>query len=357
MFIQRTDRFLALLKETGAQGALIHKPSNMRWLSGYTGEGLLIVAPGLRAIVTDFRYTEQAEQQAPDYTVHMTTATVTHAQTAAALVKAAGIQTLSFEDDEVTVSGFAALQEAMAGVTFVPQGKIVEKLRVIKDAGEIELIRKACVIADKAFEYMLGVLKPGMTELDVRLELENALYRNGAEKLAFDTIIASGPNGALPHAIPGNRKLENGDMITMDFGARYGGYCSDTTRTVALGSLDAEKLKVYETVLEAQLRALDAIKPGAACREVDHVARAYINGQGFEGRFGHGLGHSLGLDVHEDPRFSTTSDAVLEEGIVITDEPGIYIPGAYGCRIEDTVLVTKDGVERLTTSSKELVIL
>lgn len=357
MYVQRTERFLALLREKGAQGALVHKPSNIYWLSGYTGEGLLVVADGLFAIVTDFRYTEQAEQQAPDYAVHMVSAGNMHEKVAASLVKQAGMEMLAFEDDAVTVSDFAALAEAMPKVRFVPQKCIIEGLRVVKDEGEIALISKACEISCKAFEHMLTFIRPGLTELEVRFELENALYRNGAHKLAFDTIIAAGANGSLPHAIPGTRKIELGDMVTMDFGAAFGGYCSDMTRTVAVGSLGGDKLRVYETVLEAQLRALDAIRPGAVCREVDAIARDYINGHGYEGRFGHGLGHSLGIDIHEEPRLNTTSESVLVEGIVITDEPGIYLPGECGCRIEDTVLVTAQGAKRLTNATKELIIL
>lgn len=357
MSLQRTERFLALITEMGAEGALVHKPSNMTWLSGYTGEGLVVVAGGLRAIVTDFRYTEQAESQAPGYTVHMTRPDLTHAQLAAQLLREAGVKTVAFEDDEVTVSTFAALEAAMEGIRFIPQKQKIEGLRVVKDAGEIELIQKACDITSRAFEHILGVLRPGMTELEVRFELESAMYRFGAEKIAFDTIIAAGPNGSLPHAIPGTRKIETGDMVTMDFGAKVGGYCADMTRTVAIGSLDAEKLRVYEVVLEAQLRALEAIGPGASCRAIDQIARGYIDEQGFAGRFGHGLGHALGLDIHEEPRLSQTSDATLVEGIVITDEPGIYLPGQCGCRIEDTVLVTKDGYKRLTTASKDLIIL
>lgn len=357
MFMQRTDKLLAFLGEMGAQGTLIHKPSNIRWLSGYTGEGLLVIAKGLRAIVTDFRYTEQAQQQAPAYSVHMTSQEATHEQVAARLVVEAGIETLAFEDDKVTVHDMESLKNAMPKTRFIPANQKVEKLRVIKDEGEIALIEKACAISCQAFDHILGFIKPGRTELEVRFELENALYRFGAQQLAFDTIIAAGANGSLPHAIPGERVIKSGDMVTMDFGARYKGYCADITRTVAVGSLDEDKRRVYETVLEAQLRALEAIKPGVSCREVDSLARSLIDGKGYAGRFGHGLGHSLGLDIHENPRMSQSSDAVLEAGIVITDEPGIYLPGECGCRIEDTVLVTENGYRRLTTAPKELIIL
>ncbi len=357
MFGQRTERFLSLVKELGAQGALVHKPSNMRWLSGYTGEGLVFVAEGLSAIVTDFRYTEQAEQQAPGYTVHMTSAGNGHEKVAAGLAEGAGMKTIAFEDDKVTVKELEALREAMPGVKFVPVNQRVETLRTVKDEGEVALIEKACAISCQAFEYMLGVIRPGLTELEIRFELESAMYRFGAEKLAFDTIVAAGANGSLPHAIPGNRAVKAGDMVTMDFGARYGGYCADITRTVAVGSLDDAKRRVYDTVLAAQLRALEEIKPGAVCSAVDKIARDLIDGAGYAGRFGHGLGHALGLDIHESPRLSTTCDAVLEEGIVITNEPGVYLPGDCGCRIEDTVLVTKNGCRRLTPAAKELIIL
>ncbi len=356
MQTQRTDKLLALLAGAGAQGALVHKPSNIRWLSGYTGEGLLVIAEGVRAIVTDFRYTEQAEQQAPGFAVHMASQGAQY-EIVEALLDGAGVQTVAFEDDAVTVRSYDAIRTAMPDMRLVPANRKVEELRVYKDAAEIALIEKACQISGQAFEYILGVIKPGMTELAVRFELESAMYRFGAEKLAFDTIIATGANGSLPHAIPGERAIAPGDFLTMDFGARVDGYCADITRTIAVGSPSEDKVRVYETVLEAQLRALDAIKPGANCREVDDIARSFIHGAGYEGRFGHGLGHSLGLDIHEDPRLSPTCDQVLAEGIVITDEPGIYLPGNCGCRIEDTVLVTQDGARRLTLASKELIIL
>lgn len=357
MHTQRTDRFLALIKEAGAHGALVTKPSNIRWLSGYTGEGMLVVGDDVRAIVTDFRYIEQAGQQAPAYTAHMISATVSHEAVAAKLVRDAGISILGFEGDAVTVQAFAKLEESMPGVRLVPENQMVEGLRVIKDESEIALIQKACDITSRAFEHIIGFIRPGLTELEVRFELENTMYRLGAEDIAFSTIIAAGANGALPHAIPGSRVIENGDMVTMDYGAKSGGYCADMTRTVAVGSLDPKKRRVYETVLEAQLRALDAIKPGAACRDVDGIARSYIDAQGYEGCFGHGLGHSLGLDIHENPRLNTTSEATLQEGTIMTDEPGIYIAGAYGCRIEDTVLVCGEGARRLTTATKDLIIL
>lgn len=354
---RRTEPLLDALSGIGAQGMLVHNRSNMRWLSGYTGEGLILIAKGLRAIVTDFRYTEQAEKEAPAFSVHMTSQTKLHDAVAFELVQGAGIQTLAFEDGVVTVKQLKALEAAMPGIAFVSAERKIEALREIKDEGEIALIEKACGIASEAFAKVLPLIHVGMTELEVRLALETCLYQLGAEKTSFDTIVASGENGALPHAVPGTRRIQKGDLVTMDFGARVGGYCSDITRTIAVGEIDDEKRRVYDTVLQAQLMALDAIRPGASCREVDRIARDHIEGAGYVGRFGHGLGHAVGIDIHENPRFNTISEATLKAGMVITDEPGIYLPGQCGCRIEDTVLVTEDGVRRLTTAPKELIIL
>ena len=361
MFKQRTERLVTLLSETGAQGVLIQKPSNMRWLSGYTGEGALLITNDLWAVVTDFRYTEQAEMQAPDYKVFMTTPEEKEPKVVARLLADTGIGRLNFEDDFLTVKGMKELQEAAPDVSFIPVDKKPEKLRQIKDGSEIALIEKACGITCRAYEYILGFisdhLNEGLTEIMVRNELESALIRFGADKPSFESIVATGANGSLPHAIPGDRVIKRGQMLTMDFGAMVGGYCADMTRTVAIGEINAESRKIYDTVLQAQQLALELIRPGADCREVDGIARSFIEKAGYEGRFGHGLGHSLGLDIHESPRLSSISDDTLAPGMVVTDEPGIYIPGICGCRIEDTVLVTEDGCRRLTTADKELIIL
>ncbi len=353
--VTRSDKLLALVREADARAALVHKPSNIRWLSGYTGEGLLLVGEGLRAIVTDFRYTEQAERQAPGFSVHMTSAAMPHEKLAAELF--GGASKIAFEDDYVTVRDLTKLRAAMPDADFVPVNGKAELLRRVKDDDEIALIEKACQITCEAFEYILGFIKPGVTEFEIRVALENAMIRFGAEKPSFDTIIAAGANGSLPHAIPGAYAVKAGEMITMDFGAKYAGYCADFTRTVAVGALSDDKRRVYDTVLRAQLAAHDAIRVGVRGRDVDKVARDIIDASGYQGRFGHGLGHSLGLDIHEDPRCSATCDVALEAGMLMTNEPGIYLPGNCGCRIEDTVLVTDNGARRLTTAGRELITL
>ncbi|MDR1570385.1 MAG: aminopeptidase P family protein [Oscillospiraceae bacterium] len=346
-----------LLDAESISGAIIHKPENIRYLSGFTGEGVIALIKGARAIVTDFRYVEQAARQAPGWAVYSIQPKQSYDALACGLFESTETS-VAFEDDAATVSQMRNMERARPDILFVPINQKPEKLREIKTDAEISAIERACSIACEAFESILPEIKPGRTEREIAWTLESAMIRLGADKPAFDTIAASGPNGSLPHAVPGARKLQTGEFLTLDFGAMVDGYCSDITRTVALGEVGLDKRRVYETTLAAQLLALDALRPGAACKEVDAIARDYINANGFEGRFGHGLGHSLGLMIHENPRFSPAADEqTLSPGHVMTVEPGIYRPGQDGVRIEDTVLITEDGYKRLTPISKELIIL
>jgi len=340
-----------------AQAALIHHPSNMRYLSGYTGEGLLVISPSACAIVTDFRYTEQAAKEAPGFAVREISDTNRHNAIAYGLLRDAGAGCAAIEEDGVTYAQYKALKDAMPGIDFVSLDGAVEKLRRIKDSTEIAALERANGITARAFDHICGFIRPGVTEKQIALELERWVQEHGADGVSFPTIVASGPNGSLCHAVPGPRAVQAGDMITLDFGARVDGYCADMTRTLALGRISDEMRRVYDTVLEAQKRALAAARPGAPCREVDAAARGYIDAAGYEGRFGHGLGHSTGLDIHEEPRCNAISAAVLEEGMTMTIEPGVYLPGVGGVRIEDSVLVTGDGCRILTPASKELVTL
>ena len=342
---------------SGAQAALIHNSSNMRYLSGYTGEGLLIISPAMRAIVTDFRYTEQAAMEAPGYAVHETSTPRTHNVTAFELLQGIGAACVAVEEDAVTHTQYKALAGAMPGIALVALDGVPEALRRVKDEVEIAALERANGITARAFDYVCGFIRPGVTEKQIAMELERWVQENGADSPAFSFIVASGPNGSLCHATPGPRAVQAGDLITVDFGACVGGYRADMTRTVALGPVSAEQRRIYDTVLEAQKRALAAVKPGALCKDVDAAARGYIDAAGYEGRFGHGLGHATGLDIHEEPRFNTTSAGVLEEGMTMTVEPGVYLPGVGGVRIEDSVLVTRDGCRILTPAIKELIIL
>ena len=353
------ERLLNHLHAGPKTAVVLHDPSNMFYLTeGYTGEGLVYLSEKQRVIVTDFRYTEQAERQAPGFRVEMTGRERTHNQILAELAKADGIDELRAETNFLPVDDFEKMRAAVGEeISCTPLNKAVQKLREIKTQTEVLVIRKACDITSEAFDAILPKIREGMTEKELQIELDFTMLRLGADEMAFDTIIASGENGSLCHAIPGSRKLKNGDMITMDFGAKVGGYCSDMTRTVALGQPSEEMRKVYETVLRAQTMCEEALMAGKKGCEVDKLARDYIDARGYAGRFGHGLGHSVGIDIHEDPRLSQTCKDVLAAGIVITVEPGVYLPGVGGVRIENTCLVKENGCVPLTTADKQLIIL
>ena len=354
-----SERLTDLLRLAARAAVVIHDPANMFYLTeGYTGEGMVYLTEEKRIIVTDFRYVEAAEKQAPDFEVVMTDKDHPAYRCLADLCAADRINELYFESNYLPVDEFEKLRTAVGEeVSYTPLRKAPQTLRQIKTPAETVTMRKAGAITSEAFEAVLPKIRPGMTELELRLELENCMFRLGAEALAFNTIIASGVNGSLPHAVPGSRKLQKGDMITMDFGAKVGGYCSDMTRTVALGEPSPEMRKVYNTVLRAQAMCEAALAAGKNCFDIDRLARDYIDSQGYAGRFGHGLGHCVGIDIHEDPRLSPSCHEVLKAGMVITVEPGIYIPELGGVRIENTCLVKENGSEPLTTARKELVIL
>lgn len=353
---ERVKRLLDSMRLGEHEGVVVYDPSNMFYLSGYTGEGLVLVARGISAIITDFRYTEQAQAQAPGFEVLMTEKGKSHEDIAGALCASGGIDTLYYEDDFVTVHTFNALRESVRGVEWKVVGSEIARLREIKDEDELALIRQACRITGEAFERILPHIKEGVTEKELALRLDFDMMSHGASKPSFSTIVAAGANGSLPHAVPGEYRLRRGDMITMDFGARYGNYCADMTRTVALGQVSDEQKAVYDTVLKAHLAVIDYVKPGVVCSDVDKVARDIIE-KDYPGTFGHGLGHGVGFEIHEWPRFGRGDSTLAAEGMVVTDEPGIYLPAKYGVRIEDMLLVTADGCRSLTKSPKELICL
>lgn len=345
-------------KELKADEAIIlSKPSNIFYLSGYTGEGYALVTPGLTAIITDFRYVEQAGQEAPAFETLALEGGETHLGKAYEACGRAGVRAVYFEDDEFTVRTWQKAVAVFEGMELKPLGGAAEQLRRVKDAEEIRRIEHACKISGEAFERVLHRIREGMTERELARAIEFELYALGAEKMGFDVIAAAGKNGSKPHAVPSDYRIQKGDMITMDFGAKALGYTADMTRTVALGKPSEEMRRVYDVVYKAQQMGEDAVKAGAACAAVDAVARDYIYAQGYEGRFGHGLGHSLGIDVHEEPRLSALSKDVLEANQLVTVEPGVYLPGIGGVRIENTVVVEADGCRSLVTPARELIIL
>jgi len=353
----RAERLMESKGLAATEAIVVSKPSNIFYVSGYTGEGLALITRSQRAIVTDFRYVEQAGQEAPGFQVLGIEGAVTLLQKAFEACRQEGVSTVYYEDDELTVRAHEKAVGIFTGMQLKPLGDVPEQLRRIKDAEEIRRIERACRISGESFERILPQIREGMTEKELARMLEYDMLTHGADTLGFNTIAAAGANGSKPHAVPSDYRIRRGDMITLDFGAKVQGYTADMTRTVALGMPSDVMKNVYAVVLEAQQMSQDAVKAGAACVKVDAVARDYIYAHGFEGRFGHGLGHSLGIDVHEEPRLSQLSKDVLAENQLVTVEPGVYLPGIGGVRIENTVVVEKYGCRSLVTPTRELIIL
>ncbi|CDQ17908.1 M24 family metallopeptidase [Halobacillus karajensis] len=336
-------------------GLLIMSPKNRRYVSGFVGSaGALLVTTKEAVLITDFRYTEQAAEQAKEFDVveHKTPMPQAVAEKASEL----GLERIGFEKDHVTYTLFEQYKEVLKA-ELVPTSGMVEKLRLIKTDEEISILKDAVKIADDAFEHILGYIKPGVKEIDVSNELEFFMRKQGATSSSFDIIVASGYRSALPHGVASGKEIQSGELVTLDFGALYKGYCSDITRTVAVGEINDELKNIYSTVLQAQLKGMEGIKEGITGKEADALTRDYIKDKGYGEYFGHSTGHGIGLDVHEGPGLSFRSDVTLQEGMVVTVEPGIYIPEVGGCRIEDDTIVTKTGNERLSKSTKELITL
>jgi len=352
---QRLDKVLPLIPEGSA--CLFTTPQNMRYVSGFTGEGGVLVAKDGKYVITDFRYTEQAGQQAPDFEAVETGASKNMIACVDVLLKKMGIKKLLIETNQMSYDQVVSIKEALSDVEIAKNEIDLLSIRAVKDEEEIEILKKAEAITDDAFTYLLEKVRPGMTELNVVALLYKFFLDNGATGFSFNPIVASGENSSLPHAIAGDRVIRDGDFVTFDIGCRYKGYCSDFTRTIGIGTVDPQLKKIYNIVLEANMRAIEAIAPGVSGKAVDAVARDYITDNGFGPNFGHSAGHGVGLQIHESPRLSTLSKDILQPGMVVTVEPGIYLPGKGGVRIEDVVLVTKDGYELLSHSAKDLIIL
>jgi Xaa-Pro aminopeptidase len=341
------------MREKGLEAAWILSLENFRYLTGFAGEGSLFVSADGPVILTDFRYIEQAERESPGVPVVRTSSELKAEEALKNLIAERSLKTVAIERNLVTLDQFDRLPKS---VEYPSLSGIPEKMRRVKDVGELQVIREASKIACRAFDEMLGVIRAGMTEKEVAIELNNRMLRLGSEREAFSTIACAGVNGSLPHAVPSDHVLREGELLTLDFGAQISGYKTDMTRTVAIGRISDELKAIYDAVLTAQEMALTAIREGALCRDVDRVARDYLDAR-YPGAFGHGLGHSVGLFIHEQPQFSARSEDALEAGNVMTVEPGVYIPGLGGCRIEDSVAVTRDGYENLIDAPKHLIVL
>jgi Xaa-Pro aminopeptidase len=344
----------AAVAERELDAVLVREEHNLRWLTGFDGSnGLAVVGDGLRVFVTDFRYVEQAEAQVdPSFDRRRGERDLLD-DVPGALPEQRPLR-LGFDDAHTSVRTHARLREVLGDeVELVAAGGLVEDLRAVKDPDELGRIRTAALLADEALRDLLEGGLAGRTERAAARALEDAVRDRDAEP-SFPTIVAAGPHGALPHAEPRDVEIPAGALVVIDFGARYQGYCSDCTRTVATGPVDDGARAVYDLVLQAQRAALGAVRPGPAGKEVDAVARDLIAAAGHGDEFGHGLGHGVGLDVHEGPTLSKRGDAKLQAGNVVTVEPGVYLPGRLGVRIEDLVIVTDDGPEVLTPYTKEL---
>jgi Xaa-Pro aminopeptidase len=352
----RADRATELLPEAGIDLLLVSNLVNVRYLTGYTGSnGIALVGPATRTFITDFRYVEQAAEQV-DSAFDRRRAPLELFETIEEALPDGALR-LGFEEANVSVRQHARLRELLPErVELVGVDGIVEGLRAVKDPDELERIRGATRIADAAFERLIAGGLVGRTERQLALELEQEMRLLGAQRPSFDSIVAAGPHGALPHATPRDVEIARGQLVVFDWGAELDGYCSDCTRTVAAAEVDDEARAVYQLVLAAQLAGVEAIRAGVAARDADGAARAVIDAGGHGERFGHGLGHGVGLEVHEGPRLSQRSEAELAAGNVVTVEPGIYIAGEFGVRIEDLVVVTDGGSEILTSIAKDLIV-
>ena len=350
----RAERLIDGFDDAGIDLMLVTDLVNVRYLTGYTGSnGLALIGAGTRTFVTDFRYTEQAEQEVSGEFDRITAGGDLVAQAIDLLPE--GPAHLGYEADHTSVTAFERLREQLPQrVDLVAARGSVERLRRVKDAEEIERIAAATTLADAAFEALLAGGLGGRSERELALALEHDMRLRGASGPSFDSIVAAGPHGALPHAQPRDVPIESGQLVVIDWGAQLDGYCSDCTRTVAVGEPGPDAREAYELVLGAQRVGLEEVRAGGNGKAIDTAVRDIIYGAGHEGHYGHSLGHGVGLEIHEGPTLSQRSDDTLEQGNVVTVEPGVYVPGGYGVRIEDLVVVTGEGIRILTQIPKAL---
>lgn len=351
---QRIETLREILAGSSLDAALVTSGVNIRYYSGFTSsDGLLLVTRKAAYLVTDFRYTIQAKAQTKGCCDVVEATFAEQQESIRRFLLADGCKRVAFEEQAMSVFEFSAYQ-AMP-FEWVPFSAELTKPRLYKSAEEIESLQRAQSIADKSFLEFLDRVHAGMTELEAVAELNYVCLKNGSEGISFDPIVAGGPNGAMCHAVPGTRKFQKGDLVVADFGCMADGYHSDMTRTFAIGAIDAQSKEIYEIVKTAQKMALDALKIGISGRALDAVARDYIKSRGYGDNFGHGLGHGFGLEIHEQPRASVASEDIFTSGMTITVEPGIYVEGKCGVRIEDCCVVTEEGCLNLVSLSKDLI--
>ncbi len=352
--ILRLNKLRQKMVDHQIEALLAKSNSNVYYLSGFTGtNATLFITLSKCYLLTDFRYTEQAGNQSPDFEI------MREDQEPLRKISelARGLNNIGIEEEAISWADYRKTKEMLRDCDLRYASEILRELRQVKDESEIAILRQAIQITDEAFLSVIDKIKPGAVEAEISLELEISLRRLGASGRSFDYIVASGKRSAMPHGVASTKKIETNELVTLDFGAIYKMYCSDLTRTIFVGHPEAKHREIYDIVLEAQQTAIRALKPGMTGKEADGIARDVISQAGYGDYFGHGLGHSLGIDIHENPRLNTRENKVLEQGMVVTVEPGIYIPDWGGVRIEDVVLVTNFGVEVLTRAPKQFIII
>lgn len=355
MLNKRLDTLRALMKQKKIEAVLLTSDTNRNYITMFTGdESYALITAEKAYFITDSRYTEQAKNEVVEFEILQYTRPFS--KYLLGILKDNNLSELYFEENNLTYSTFKEFEKQL-NIKLEPLNGLVEEMRLVKDEEEVSNIRTAASIADKAFTHILNYIKPGVKERDIALELEFFMKKNGASKLSFDTIVASGYRSALPHGVASNKIINDSEFVTLDFGCIYNHYCSDMTRTVAVGKIDDKLIEIYNIVLEAQKAALINFGPNKKCKDLDKIARDIIGVKGYGEYFGHGLGHGVGREIHEAPGVSGKSESILKSGYVVTNEPGIYIPNLGGVRIEDLVLITDDGYEVLSNSSKDLIIL
>lgn len=356
MNMERVVALRRIMAENGINGILVTSRPNVFYLSGFDGdEGDLFITLDAAYILCDFRFLEQAAHQSPLFAVKDIKDGIY--KTVNELAAVHQTARLGIEERALSFAAYSAMNKFITAATLVPTKNMISKMREVKSADEIECIKTAAKIADDAFINTVNRMKAGMTETEVAAELEYNMRKAGASKPSFDTIIASGKNSAMPHGKASGKKIENGDLVVMDFGCIYSGYCSDMTRTVAVGEISKECESAYNALYFTQLKTLSKLKCGAVCSEIDMYSREILKSFGLEKYFGHALGHSVGLDIHESPSLSRRCNETLKPGTVITVEPGIYFDGNFGIRIEDLVVIGENYNEILTNSTKDLIII
>lgn len=349
----RINALREILTELNLDGLLATRLSNVRYISGFSGSnGICLITNSDAFFMSDSRYEQQAKEEVKQLSIHIGRGSLFD------LVKELNIlsdSTIGFESDVITYNQFSRLSDLFPNVAWKPHEKIIENLSIIKSEEEIDYIRRAAAMADQIFSDLLTIIHSGMRENEVAAEIISRTLKMGAEKTAFEPIVASGLRSALPHGVASDKIIENGDLVVLDFGCVVNGYTSDITRTIVVGNPSEEQKKIYSTVQKAQEIAMETVKADIKCNELDASARDHITNAGYDNYFGHALGHGLGLDVHSEPRIAAEIDLKIPENAVITIEPGIYVPEIGGVRIEDDVVVRADHGELLTRSTRDLI--